>query len=420
MWKWITVVSLSLTAAFGFRALIPPLDEPAPIQIPTVDPDETTRLIAVFESRLIDRSDYPDVLALGGLYLDRAGVSGSPADHARASELLERAVQMAPTDPFALESSARAELALHDFATAAQRATQAYDLDETRLDALAIRVDAALAVGDTDTASLVLTDLERGTGTDPSVLLRRSQLSWLTGDPDAALDFSQRARSGATELAIDAVTLAVFEAHHARLLVDTGQYRQAIDNLGDTRQPISLLQLGRAQAALGENATALATLEAAAAIRPDPSILAELGLLYAAEGAELELRAIDDTIRAIGALDVAGAFDRTIARYLLDRNTDTERALELALADDRLDPDGHDLRAWALHRTGATAGALAEIEQAEATGSKDPVIAFHAGVIRAAAGDSVGAIAALEAALARSPGAPFAPQAREMLEALSS
>jgi tetratricopeptide (TPR) repeat protein len=420
MWKWITVVALSLAAAFGFRVLIPPLDEPAPIPIRSVDPDETTRLIEVFESRLADRSDYPDVLTLGGLYLDRAGVSGSPTDHARASELLERAVQMSPTDPLALESSAKAELALHDFATAARRAEQAHELDATRLDALAIRVDAALAVGDTETAALVLADLESRAGTDPSVLLRRSQLSWLTGDTDAALDLSQRAWSEAATRAIDPATLAVFEAHHARLLVDTGQYRQAIDHLGDTRHPISLLQLGRAQAALGDSANALATLESAAALRPDPSILAELGLLYAAEGAESEARAIDDTIRAIGVLDAAGAFDRTIARYLLDRNIDTERALELALADDRRDPGGHDLRAWAFHRSGAIADALAEIEQAEATGSEDPVIAFHAGVIRAAAGDAVGAVTALETALARSPGAPFAPEARELLEALSS
>lgn len=415
MWRWIAVALVGLSLAYGARALAPapPTSTAAPV-------DETTRLIELFEARLADRSDYPDVLALGELYLARATTTGSIPDHERASGLLERSVAMAPEDPTALEASARAALAIHDFTLAARRAEAAIHFDPGNVAAMATAVDAALAVGDVTAADAGITSLERSSPDDPAVMIRRSQLAWITGEPTVALEQAANAVGEARRLDLEPASLAMFEAHRARLLIDTGEYEQALTELGRQTEPVAAFQVGRAQAAIGRTDEAIVTLEAVVAARPDPAFMSELGLLYAAVGRPEDAAAIDAAIDAIAALDTDGVHDRAIANHLLERGLDHERASVLALADTRQDPGGHDVRAWALHQMGANQEALEEIEAAVAFGSSDPLIAFHAGVIRLANGDRMRGIDSLRTAVASSPGARFVAEAERLIEGASS
>jgi hypothetical protein len=69
----------------------------------------------------------------------------------------------------------------------------------------------------------------------------------------------------------------------------------------------------------------------------------------------------------------------------------------------RRDIYGWDLLAWSLYRSQRAAEAVPATEQALALGTRDPMLWYHAGMIRLAAGDSVGGRLALRTALRINP-----------------
>jgi tetratricopeptide (TPR) repeat protein len=210
--RFVAIVAVATASLYGVRAIVEPEPTPSATFTQAVDTDETTRLISVFERRLEDRSDYPDLLALGEMYLIRARTTGSIGDHVSAENVLAQAVELAPTAPDALIGLARADLALHDFEEAADTAATAFQLDSTKLGALTVTIDAALALGDTDTARADLTVLAASFPDDPAVLLRQAELAWINGDVERAIERSRDASAMAASLGLDAPTQATFDA----------------------------------------------------------------------------------------------------------------------------------------------------------------------------------------------------------------
>jgi tetratricopeptide (TPR) repeat protein len=80
---------------------------------------------------------------------------------------------------------------------------------------------------------------------------------------------------------------------------------------------------------------------------------------------------------------------RTYALYLATRNLNAPLALRLAEQElkERSDVFTYDALAWALHRSGNKAQALAAIKKALAHGTQDARLFFHAAVIHEAADD---------------------------------
>lgn len=403
--RWIVVVMAATALAFGAKAVVgTPEPEPATAITESMDTDETSRLIGVFERRLEERTDYPDLAALGGLYLTRARTSGTLDDYRAAQGVFTEAVALAPGTPDALVGLAQADLALHDFASAGDGAKQALDLDPTAYGALTVVFDAALNQGEVAKAQQTLSALESAAGDDPAYSIRAAELSWVMGETDDAIDHAATARMDAAQRSLDAATMAIFEAYEAKILIDTGRYQGAIEALESAgSEAPNLFQRGRALAGIGNTAGAIAALEQAVAIRPNPAFLVELDKLYQAVGDDGGVAEIDATIEAIAALDESGVYNRVIARWLADRDLDSTRALELATADQRDDPYGHDIRAWTLYRNGRLQEARREADLAQEYGTHDATIAYHSGVIWAALGEGERAASDLREALEWSP-----------------
>jgi tetratricopeptide (TPR) repeat protein len=95
---------------------------------------------------------------------------------------------------------------------------------------------------------------------------------------------------------------------------------------------------------------------------------------------------------------------RTLALFLATKKLETERAVELALAERQTRDDQYteDVVAWALYRAGRLPEALEASARATKLGTRDARLWYHAGAIRLAGGDASGR-KMIEKALALNP-----------------
>jgi tetratricopeptide (TPR) repeat protein len=228
----------------------------------------------------------------------------------------------------------------------------------------------------------------------------------------------------------DGPTTAYYQAQLASYRLEAGDVDAAVALAEDAvaSDPASAVAhgvLGRVLAAAGRPAEAITAYQAAVAIVPSPKLVAALGDLYTATGQPTLAEEQYETVLVIAELasqDGAIVYDRDLARFLADHDRQLDRAVELARAELAVRPDayGYDTLAWALHASGDTEGAVEAIAPALATGLVDAQVLYHAGVIRAAAGDDQAGAALLDQALAINPNFDplHAPLAAERLAAL--
>jgi tetratricopeptide (TPR) repeat protein len=100
-----------------------------------------------------------------------------------------------------------------------------------------------------------------------------------------------------------------------------------------------------------------------------------------------------------------GTDPRTLSLFYSTKNRDLDEALKLAEGEMKVRPGIYtqDALAWALHRKGRLADAREAIDKATRHGTKDPLLLYHAGAIRIAAGDEEGGQKLVKEALALSP-----------------
>ena len=136
----------------------------------------------------------------------------------------------------------------------------------------------------------------------------------------------------------------------------------------------------------------------------DPATLGLLSQIYAAVGDSA--RSADAlTAMAVAVLGQPGPFHRGWSLLLLEQGREVPEVLARARAEleTRRDIYGWDLLAWALYRSGRAAEAVPASERALALGTRDAMLWYHAGMVRLAAGDSVGGRNALRTALRINP-----------------
>ncbi len=182
-----------------------------------------------------------------------------------------------------------------------------------------------------------------------------------------------------------------------------------------------LSAMARLEGARGRWKEAIEHAEQVLAILPDPATLALTSELYAASG---------DSARAreyAGAVEVSlsaaeGSFHRADGLFLLDHGRRVPEVLAQAEKDlrSRRDIYGYDLLAWALHKQGRHAEAAVAMRGALRTGSRDPLLLYHAGMIERALGHSERAREYLEDALDANPHFSLtqAPLARAALDSV--
>ena len=372
------------------------------------------RGIKVWAANLVaEPRDFLSATTLAALYHERGRLTGDLADHQRALEAAQTAARIAPTEPAGRLLEAAVRYTLHDFSGAFADADALYRGDPTQLGALATRADAELElgrVGDARADYAVLTSHAGG----PAVDVRLARLATVTGQPAEALRLARSARDAALAQAAAGETSDVgfyqFAAgEYARLAGDAASARQgyvAALAVRDTDLG-ALVGLARIDAFEGRTSDAIAGLEKAAAIAPQPETLALLGDLRAATGDGAAAARQFETVRFIERLgEIASTvYDRSLIRFELDHGSASDALLAKAQASLAARPDssGHDTVAWALYRLGRFDAAAIEIKAAAADGAADARLQFHRGAIELAGGDAAGGHDALQTALALGP-----------------
>lgn len=366
--------------------------------------------------------DFLSLVQLATVHAERARATADLTAYDQALRLIERAIAVVPAYPPTIRARAAVRFATHDFAGAAADATTVLASAPADAAALGVLGDARLELGQIDEARAAYDRLAR-VAPGPWLDVRRARLAYAVGDPRGALDLARRARAAAVrDDPADAPFYAYAEGEFARLAGDAPGARTGFaaalaarpNDLG------ALVGLARIDAFEGQTAAAIAGLERAAAIAPQPETLALLGDLRALTGDRAAPARQYATVRltgTLGALDGV-VYDRQLLLFELDHESATPAVLAGAQAAlvARADAAGHDLVAWALHRLGRSDEAALESDAARASGIVDARILYHAGAIAVARGDVAGGRALVRQALDLGPA--LDPLERRAAEAL--
>ena len=390
-----------------------PSDVTAPNANPGADRRSVDERIAFWTKRLDEQpSDFLSLIQLGVTYAEKGRLTADLDSYARASAAVDRALRLSPEYPPAIKARGAIRFALHDFPGAESDARGVLAKAPSDPDALAGLADALLEEGKLQEAHDTLGRLS-AMASGPAVDVRLARLAYLRENRSEAVTDAQRAVNSSGDDDPTARGFYQFAlGEYARLDGETevarSAYRAALglraNDLG------ALVGLARVEAASGDVDGAIARLQSAAAIAPQPETLALLGDLLATRGGDGDAAAAGDayaTVRAVRQLnETAGTvYDRSLIMFELDHGGATPDTLVAAdrSEQDRPDAGGHDLLAWAHYRLGDYTEAQDEMSAALSTGIEDGRMLFHAGAIDLALGAVDDGKALIREALALGP-----------------
>ncbi|MEV3958010.1 tetratricopeptide repeat protein [Streptomyces albogriseolus] len=369
--------------------------------------------------------DFGAWAALGFAQVERARTDGDPSRYTRAERALARSLALRPGNDQALAGQAALAAARHDFAAALDHADRALERNPYSERALCSRIDALVELGRYAEAAKAAAVADRRRPGVP-VFTRYAYVRELRGDVRTARRVLHRAldsAAGPADVAYVATALGNLERGQGRYDTALRHYARAL--AADDAYLPALEGRARAQAADGDRAGAITTLEQVVARSPLPGPLVALGELYEDRGDRAKAREQYALVDAWTALARAGGVDVDLDTALAAADHgDTAEALRAARAawDRRRTVHTADALAWALHRAGRSAEALPYARRATATGYRDAAFLHHRGMIEKAAGQDRAARASLTAALRLNPG--FSPlgarAARAALEGLEA
>jgi len=317
--------------------------------------------------------------------------------------------------------------------------------DSTGLPPRLLRAQALLGIGKYKDVSSVLTEND-----GPQALGLLAQSAEAEGELDRALQLMTRAVDekrksltstetveGASALAESLTTLGEIALRAGQLDLAKTQFQQAVSLVNRAHAKLHELGiphdeadprmfatgatagLARIFTAKGENPRAERTWRGVAGRSDDPVALVGLAShVLARNDAKTAKRHLD---RALRLTEGKPNHRRTRALILADRG-DTAEALSLAQAAFADGPNlyASDTLAWVLHKQGKHDEARQYINQALASGTRDPLILCHAGLIAHAQGEKALAKDRLTQVLQNNPAFDplFALEARRVLDQL--
>ena len=346
--------------------------------------------------------------------IDIARATGDVTRYLAAEDALDAALWVNPDYRPALGYRAAVLIALHEFRAAADEARHLLEVDRADPAALATLGDAALALGDMDTARGAYQELSL-IDQSAAALARESHLAFVDGNPVEAVELSRAAVDAAVDEGLEGSARSWYRYQLGDTLASTGDlpgageaYASALRD--DPSSPLAHWGLARIAASGEDWDAALEHLDAAIAIVPSPEYVARRADIYRLRGTTGDARRERDdrrTVLAIGDLagEAAGIYDRTLSLYLSSHGEDPERALRLAEDElvARKDVYGYDALAWALLANGRADEAREQMAEALALGTRDAKLLYHAGMIEARLGNDDAARAYLEGALGIDP-----------------
>lgn len=371
--------------------------------------DEIARSIEAARSRL-DRlpGDWVTWANLGLAYVQRARVTGDPSNYARAEEALNRSLSVRPAagNAVALAGHGALAAARHDFAAALDYGNRSLAIDPYRAATHGVVADALVELGRYEEAWEAIQKMVDARP-DTSSYARASYSFELRGDVANAREVMRRALDAAT-----GPTDAAFALEHlAGLAFDNGDTAGALSTVDDGLRrlpdhPPLLALRGRILAARGDTAGAVAAYTTSLATLPQPGPAAELGDLLASTGDRAGAQRQYDLVRASAALLRADGVDvdAELAVFAADHG-DAAGAVAAAQSAYGRHPSISvaDAVAWSLFMAGREAEALPYADQALRLGTRNALMYYHRGVIRASLGDRVGARGDLSLALSINP-----------------
>ncbi|MEU8922480.1 tetratricopeptide repeat protein [Kitasatospora sp. NPDC048545] len=371
-------------------------------------------------------SDALAMASLGLAYVQQAKITADPSYYPKAEAVLTRSLETDPAENFtAMAGMAALDAARHDFTAALDWSQRAITVNPDSSTLYGTLADAYTQLGrypESFDAVQRMVDLKPGT---PS--LARASYTWeLRGDPTAATAAMTRALDDANTPA----DRAFARYHLSQLALDNGDPKTALTHadagLRTAPGTASLLEArAKAEAALGDTASAVADLRRAVTLVPQPEYVLELGELLQSLGRTAEAQQQYQVFRAEQRLftDNGVALDTDAALFEADHGDPAEA---LAIAEHGLTTrpflEMHDAYAWALHAGGRDQEALAQSDEALALGMRNALFHYHRAVILQGLGQLGRARAELETALAINPAFHplHAPAARAALTELGA
>ena len=410
------------------RAAAPTVPTAVDAMAAPVNTAELARLIRAFEADVHHAPNSTGLSFLGGLYLQRARLTGDLGSYEQAGAALDQALTRAPDDAETLARKASFLYRTHDFRGALDLSTRILARDPHALAAQAVLGDAQVEVGRDADARATYDALTRAAPNTPSVDVRRSHLSFLQGDVTTAVRLARRAEREAATSGEFGTGLAYYREARAQILFDQGKYNdaarlyeQALHDAPGYYATTALL--AKSRAAQGRYADAITLYRHAIAQVPQPDYLAALGDLLTLTGHPKDAERQYQTVEFTGTLAALNrqVYNRQLAIFDADHGRRTADATRLAAGEltVRKDGFGYDTYAWTLLAAGRVAEARTASDQALSFRIPDARIYYHAGMIAKAEGDRVRARSELGIALKMSPN--FDPlQARRARAALSA
>jgi tetratricopeptide (TPR) repeat protein len=336
-----------------------------------------------------DRDSY---LLLGGAYLQKARETGDGAYYARAEDALLEALKLDPRNARALSLLGSVSLARHDFPMATEWARRSLEVNPGHAAAYGVLGDAQVEQGRYEAG---VESFQKMVDLKPNLdsYARVSYVRKLMGDVDGAIAAMDEAVAagppGSENTAWALVQLGDLYFGSGRIDEAVDRYEAALREFPGYY--LALASLGKSRAAQGQLEAAVELYHAAVSIIPRPTILSELGDLYARNG-EIELAQSQyDTMEFIAGLAAINqqVYNRELARFYADHGIKLDQALALAASEltVRRDIYGYDTLAWALYRNGRLEEAAAAMNEALRLGTRDAVLHYHAGKIFQGLGD---------------------------------
>jgi tetratricopeptide (TPR) repeat protein len=409
---WYAVAAaLALSTAAGIAVAAAPgrrtpgtLTAPSPARIRDLD-------IEFYRARVAhDPRSARDFTQLAGLYLQRARETADNQDLVRAETIARHSLALRTgRNEAAYGILASSLLAQHRFAEAFDVAGGLVAADSTSVPARGLLAETALELGRYDVAGRLFGGLATYQG-ELGVAPRLAHWEELHGRTEEARRLLRQATGEAERRhGIPREQVAWFHLRLGDLALRTGHLVEAERELdaGLRLAPADYRLLGtlaRLHAARHDWRRAAEAGERAIAQALDPATLGLLSDAYTALGDTAKAGEYYHAM-ALAVLRQPGPYHRAWSLFLLDHDREVPRVLAKVEEELRTRRDiyGYDLLAWALHKSGRDAEALAPMREALALGTRDAMLAFHAGMIARALGDSAAARARLDTALAINP-----------------
>jgi tetratricopeptide (TPR) repeat protein len=338
-------------------------------------------------------TDASSAVALADALLRQARVSGNAGLAVAAEQALTPVLRDEPLEYEARRMLGAVYLSQHRFREAIREAERARDQRPRDDWNYGVMGDGYLELGEYDEAFAAF---QRMMDLRPTAAAyaRAAYALELRGRLDAALS--------AMKLSIDATAPSDSESiawHHAQI----GDLYRQMGRLEDAAMeyawadhsfpghPFARIGMARIKEAEGDLNGAVTLYEQLASRAPTPDVAEKLGDVYAAIGQP------GKASRQYALAEAGWRFDSPqpafLARFLAEHGRNLDEAVRLAedAAQNRHDIFTEDALAWCYFKAGRLPQAVAMIQRAQRTGTRDRSILFHAAAIAEALGDASGA-----------------------------